>query len=298
MQASKPNIGYTGTGGQTVTWVALLFVMLFLCLLPFLIGHVTLPGLAKLSPSSFLFDLCTAGMTLTGFTPMLSALLVVGLFPGAGGVRTFLRQIKTWRVGIGWYALALFGPIVLLLVDAGVNIFLGGAALKQWLVFPSPTNPGPGGLIFLCMQLVLSCAEEFGWRGFALPRLQERHGALTASLLIGLIWGTYHLWIMPICPHCLSLTDVLVTQYLRLIATAVVYGWMYNSTKGSLLLVMLAHAGHNLWTNLLPAVGGRPAIVALSYVAVAVVVVLMTDPRTLERTSVELRQRSNVPSMS
>jgi hypothetical protein len=77
----------TGTGGQIVTWVALLFVLLFLCLLPFLIRHVTLPGLAKLSPSSLLFGLCAAGMTLTGFTPMLSALLVVGLFPGAGGVR-------------------------------------------------------------------------------------------------------------------------------------------------------------------------------------------------------------------
>jgi membrane protease YdiL (CAAX protease family) len=273
----------TGTGGQIVTWVALLFVLLFLCLLPFLIRHVTLPGLAKLSPSSLLFGLCAAGMTLTGFTPMLSALLVVGLFPGAGGVRPFLRQIKTWRVGIGWYALALLGPMVLLVVDTGVKILLGGTAPKQWLVFPSPTNPGPGGLIFLCVQLVLSFTEEFGWRGFALPRLQERHYALTASLLIGLIWGTYHLWIMPICPHCLSLTDVLVTQYLRLIATAVIYGWMYNSTKGSLFLVMLAHAGHNLWTNLLPGVGGSPVIVALSYVAVAVVVVLMTDPRTLTR---------------
>jgi membrane protease YdiL (CAAX protease family) len=165
--------------------------------------------------------------------------------------------------------------------------------LKEWLVFPSPSNSGPGGLIFFIVQLVLSFAEELGWRGFGLPRLMKRYGALKASLLIGLIWGTYHLWIIPICPHCLSLTDVLVTQYLRLIATSVIYGWMYNSTKGSLFLVMVAHAGHNMATNLMPGVGGSPVIVALSYVAVAIVVVLMTDPRTLSRSNSGKRPEGN-----
>jgi hypothetical protein len=79
----------------------------------------------------------------------------------------------------------------------------------------------------------------------------------------------------------MSLSDVLVTQYLRLIATAVIYAWIYNSTKGSLFVVMVAHAAHNLTVGLMPMVGGSAVIVALSYAAVAVVVVLMTDPRTL-----------------
>ncbi len=125
--------------------------------------------------------------------------------------------------------------------------------------------------------------EEFGWRGFAQPRLQKRYGAFKASILIGLVWGTFHLWILPICPHCLSLTEVLVTQYLRLIATAVIYAWIYNSTKGSLFLVMVAHAAHNITVDLMPMVGGSAVIVALSYVAVAIVVVLMTDRQTLTR---------------
>jgi membrane protease YdiL (CAAX protease family) len=112
--------------------------------------------------------------------------------------------------------------------------------------------------------------------------LQKRYGALKASILIGLVWGTFHLWILPIC-HCMSLTDVIVTQYLRLIATAVIYAWIYNSTKGSLFLVMVAHAAHNVTVDLMPQVGGSAVIVALSYVAVAIVVVLLTDPRTLTR---------------
>ena len=131
-------------------------------------------------------------------------------------------------------------------------------------------------------MLAGSIGEEFGWRGFAQPRLQRRYGALAASVMVGLVWGTFHLWIMPICPHCLSLTDVVVTQYLRLIGTAVIYGWLYNSSNGSLFLVMLAHAAHNLTVDLMPQVGGSSVIVALSYVAVAVVVALLTDPRTLK----------------
>jgi membrane protease YdiL (CAAX protease family) len=285
MLDSKTVTGNAWHGRQMVAWVVLLFVLLFLCVLPFIIGGVSLPGLGKVSSSSPLFALCVTGMTLTGFTPMLSALLVLWLSPRAGQVSSYLRQIKTWHVGIGWYSLALLGPVVLLVLGTGLNLLLGGGPPKQWLVLPSPSNPGPGGLVFFVVQLVLSFAEEYGWRGFALPRLQKRYGALVASILIGLVWGTYHLWIVPICPHCLSLTDVLVTQYLRLIATSVIYGWMYNSTKGSLFLVMVAHAGHNTATNVLPGVGGSPVIVALSYVAVAIVVVLMTKPRTLSRSN-------------
>ena len=76
---------------------------------------------------------------------------------------------------------------------------------------------------------------------------------------------------------------MIVTQYLRLIATAVIYAWIYNSTKGSLFLVMVAHAAHNITVDLMPMVGGSAAIVAWSYVAVAIVVILITDSRTLTR---------------
>jgi membrane protease YdiL (CAAX protease family) len=283
MQNSKVASESTGNGGQIVAWVVLLFVLIFLCLLPFVIGGVSLSGLGKLSPSSPLFALCIAGFTLVGYTPTLSASLVARLYPGGGGGRSIRRGVRIWRVGLGWYGIALFGPMILFLLDEGVNVLLGGAPPQHWVVFPSLSGFFPGSLFFMVMGLLAgSFGEEFGWRGFAQPRLQKRYGALKASIFIGLVWGTFHLWILPIC-HCLSLTDVLVTQYLRLIATAVIYAWIYNTTKGSLLLVMVAHAAHNITVDLMPQVGGNPVIVALSYVAVAIVVVLMTDRRTLTR---------------
>lgn len=124
----NPNAASESTcnGGQIVAWIALLFFLIFLCLLPFLIGGVSLSGLGKLSPSSPLSALCIAGFTFVGCTPTLSALLVVGLFPKAGGARSVLRQVRTWCVGIGWYAIALFGPAVLFLLDEAVNLVLGG----------------------------------------------------------------------------------------------------------------------------------------------------------------------------
>jgi uncharacterized protein len=283
MQDPKAASENTWNGGQIVAWVVLLFFLIFLCLLPFLVGGVSLSGLGKLSPSSPLFALCIAGFTFVGYAPTLSALLVARLFSGSGGARSVLRQVRTWRVGISWYSIACFGPAVLFLLDEAVYLVLGGSPPQHWIVLPPLSGFFPGSLFFSVMGVLAgTIGEEFGWRSFAQPRLQRRYGALKASILIGIVWGTFHLWILPIC-HCLSLTDIIVTQYLRLIATAIIYAWIYNSTKGSLFLVMVAHAAHNITVDLMPMVGGSAVIVAWSYVAVAIVVVLLTDPRTLTR---------------
>ena len=269
-----------------VVWVVLLFTMIAVCLLPFILNGVTVSGLGKLRPSSALFALCVAGFTLVGYTPTLSALLVAQLNRQGGGARSVLRQARIWRAGAGWYAVALLGPALLFLLDEGVNLLLGGTPPQQWVVLPALSGFFPGSLFFAIMGILAgSVGEEFGWRGFAQPRLQQRYGALRASLLTGVIWGTFHLWIMPICPHCLSLTDVVVTQYLRLMATAVLYAWLYNSSGGSLFLVMVAHAAHNLTVDLFRNVGGNPIIIAFSYVVAAIIVILVTDSRTLTRRS-------------
>jgi membrane protease YdiL (CAAX protease family) len=284
MQTARPANNKNEGNGPIVAWVVLLFFLIFLCLLPFIAGGVTISGLGKLRPSSPLFALCIAGFTFVGYTPTLSAILVARLFPRDSAVRSVLRQVKTWRAGIGWYVIAVFGPTVLFLLDEIINLLLGGSPPQKWIVLPSLSGFFPGSLFFNIMGLLAgTLGEEFGWRGFAQPRLQSRYGALKASIFIGLVWGTFHLWILPICPHCLSLTEVVVTQYLRLMATAIIYAWMYNSTKGSLFLVMVAHAAHNLTVDLMPQVGGSSVIVALSYVAVAIIVVFLTDQRTLTR---------------
>ena len=188
MQDPKAASENTWNGGQIVAWVVLLFLLIFLCLLPFLIGGVSLSGLGKLSPSSPLFALCIAGFTFVGYTPTLSALLVAGLFPGGGGARSVLRQVRIWRVGSSWYAIAAFGPAVLFLLDEAVYLVLGGSPPRHWIVLPPVSGFFPGSLFFSVMGVLAgTIGEEFGWRGFAQPRLQKRYGALKASILIGLV---------------------------------------------------------------------------------------------------------------
>ena len=87
--------------------------------------------------------------------------------------------------------------------------------------------------------------EELGWRGFALPRLQARRSALAASLIVGAVWGTYHLPLFvlgsPTRPFALFLPFAL-----SCVIMSIFYTWMYNGTGGSLLIVVLLHATTNL----------------------------------------------------
>src|SRR5258708_15501140 len=154
MQDPKAASQNTWNGGQIVAWVVLLFFLIFLCLSPLFIGGVTLSGLGKLSPSSPLFALCIAGFTFVGYTPTLSALLVAGLCPGGGGARSVLRQARTWRVSIGWYAIAVFGPAVLFLLDEALNLVWGGSPPQHWIVFPSLSGFFPGSLFFSVMGVL------------------------------------------------------------------------------------------------------------------------------------------------
>lgn len=178
--------------GPIVAWILVLFALTILCALPLIFGGV---GLRKLSPSAPLFGLSIAGFTLAGCAPTIAALLVAGFYPGAGGARVLLRQVKTWRVGLGWYALVLIGPIVLYLLANVIHILFRGTPPQHWLRFPSLSYMGPGGLVWLVVQLMVgSLGEEYGWRGFGQPRLQSLYGALSASVFVGILWSTWHIW--------------------------------------------------------------------------------------------------------
>jgi CAAX protease family protein len=268
-------------GAPIAAWIVVLFLLTFLCALPVIIGGVSMPNL---SPSAPLFPFSFAGILLSAYTPLAAALLVARFFPGGGGAGALLRQIRTWRTRMGWYALALIGPAVLFLLANVTLLMLGGAAPEGWLRFPSLSNPGPGGFAFFIGQLLAgSFGEEPGWRGFALPRLQAKYGALWASILIGIVWSSWHLWPI-ITPHGFSLTNVTdaAATYMRLISTSIVYAWMYNSTKGSLFLVMVAHAGHNIAAALIqtPSSGVHShLIIALFYLGTAIAVTVMTKAR-------------------
>lgn len=261
-----------------VFWILALFVITALGALPLFFYRLDLSKLTFSTPIPVVVGI---GIEITAYAPTLAALLVVALVPGGGGLGRLVRPVVTWRIGFSWYLLALLGPSVLFLVGDVVRLGLGLALPPQWLVIP-----GAAAIAFLVGALIAgSFGEEVGWRGLGQPRLQARYGALWAAVAVGVVWSLWHLW-PALAPGGLSSTtwsDVVLT-FVRLIATSIVFAWIYNGTQGSLLIVMLAHAGHNLAVRFVPAADsvqhGDPIVTTL-YVIAAVVVVLATRSRWL-----------------
>jgi len=263
-----------------VVWAALLALITLLSILPIFLYHV---DLSTLSFGSDIPIVVGVGILLTGYAPAFAALLAVRFVPGSGGVRRLLAPAIRWRAHPIWYATAILGPIGLFLVGDVIRSVLGLEAPAAWLALPSAST-----LAFLAGAVIAgSLGEEVGWRGLAQPRLQLEHGALPAAIAVGLLWSVWHLWPV-VAPGGFAMTGVsgVVLTFVRLTATSVVYAWLLNSTRGSLLIVMLAHAGHNIAAQVVPLPGGTQQadpVTALLYVGAAAVIVLFYGSRWLSR---------------
>lgn len=181
-----------------------------------------------------------------GYAPLVAAVCIVLLRAGGRGVAELLGQALRWRVGVGWYLLVVIAPLVMVLIADGGYVLFGGASASGWFVAPSAGVLGAA----LGPMVAGAVGEEFGWRGFAQPRLQTSYSVLTASLVIGVLWATWHQWPVFAPGGSAAPLDVLA-GYVRLISTAVLYGWLYDVTR-SLLPVMVAHAAHDLAVSVVP----------------------------------------------
>lgn len=174
--------------------------------------------------------------------PTVAALIVTGVTEGRAGVTRLLRRLVQWRVRPRWYLVVL--SINLLIWLAAYAALIGpqllAEALARWPLLLSTYLP----LVAFGM-IIPSVAEEPGWRGFALPRLQERHGPVVASLILGALHGLWHIpALMTINFGPLPLANYLPFMITAALATFI-YTWVYNRTGGSLLIAMLLHAASN-----------------------------------------------------
>jgi uncharacterized protein len=220
---------------------------------------------------------------LGSLVPSTLGLVFIGLRQGTSGVRRVLRRLIHGRIGLRWY-LAVLALTMLAPLAVGVSILMGGdTPVVDNTIF---------GVLFLFAFMIFpgsALGEELGWRGFALPRLQARHSALKASLSIGIPWGCWHLpiWLTGNDGHPISL---FVPFVIAVSATSVICTWLYNSTGGSLLIIVLYHAAINLpITVLISPLGSQMAQPFLIYVGLTVVaaaaVVIATGAEHLSRTA-------------
>jgi membrane protease YdiL (CAAX protease family) len=169
------------------------------------------------------------------FGPLFAALIVVPLVDGKAGLGSWWRFVTRWRGGLGWYVTAVVLVFAMNFAAAALAVLLGASlppaeTITRWpelfITFP---------LYFILIAL----GEETGWRGFAMPRLQEKHSALTASLILGLLVAFWHLPLVVFSdlPFFAALPLMLIT-----FAAQVILTWLANRVEGKVLIVMLAHA--------------------------------------------------------
>ena len=239
------------------------------------------------SPLVFLRDSLTdtQGLILTilaSNVPSVLAIVLTATVFGRGALRKLLGRLLIWRVNPLWYLLLVLGPAALVAGVVPLNALMGGPALSLGM-------PLLGIAVFLAFHIVPGSAlgEEIGWRGYVLPRLQSRMSALSAALIIGPIWALWHLplWLTGEPGRTPTLYAGFVVS---VIALSVILTWVYNSTRGSLLMVVLLHATYNLPITLaIDDLGTQATLPVLLYfgllVVAAIVVVIVAGPKHLSR---------------
>ena len=230
------------------------------------------------------------------YAPGISAIIVSGKIDGPAGVRRLLGGLLRWRIGIQWYVAIFVGIPMLsaiamllsaalartpLMVDHWYRLFLLGPSGQQIV-----RAAGAGGLwsaIFAILGSFLAdpgpLGEELGWRGFALPRLLKDRSALSAGVILGAIWGVWHLpaFILAGTPQNNMSFPLFM---IGVVALSVLMTWAFKGTSGSVLAAALIHWTFNTCTDMtqMPL-----ALVSVGVLVIAAAVVVAIEGPGLSR---------------
>lgn len=226
------------------------------------------------------------------FSSSLAAVVLAAIEGRKGGVRELLGRLLIWRVGIQWWVFALLFTIIPSVAALYLFNLLGGPAV-DWSGLKPLSSVVP---MFIMLTIFAGIAEEFGWRGYAIPRLQARHNALASSLIVGLIWGIWHipLFLTQGTTQSRWLADAgwipaVLGYTVFCMAWSIQYTWVFNNTKGSVLLAAVMHGAGNVWLGGYIDVyrghfGGVLAFTAVMAI-VSIIIVFIAGPTNLSRTN-------------
>jgi membrane protease YdiL (CAAX protease family) len=231
----------------------------------------------------------------------LAGLIMTAITDGKTGLKLLLSRLLIWRVEIGYWLFA-----ALFLVPAILIGFLSNPLFNGDPITFSNLNPAFNILpMFIVFFLVAGLGQELGWSGYLIPRLQTRFSALTACIIRAFLVGFWHL---PLLVYATRQPNVLanfqygawITQkgflvafvtivFLLILPWSIFYTWMFNNTKGSLLLVAVLHASEIWLAYWLMSTGISPGNLdnywgyGLVLVLTAIIIVIITGPQNLSR---------------
>ena len=206
---------------------------------------------------------------LTVFGPALGALTVGRLIRKGDPPAPQRHRIPSLR----WLAVGLFSPMLLFLIAQLIGWLLD-AEVPGWLALGHLNFlPDLGFGAWFFWLLTSGGGEEIGWRGFALPRLQQRHSALASSALLSIAWAGWHVPLFFYVPSYVAMGfRILPGFFIGILAGSIVLTWLYNSSGGSILAAALWHASFNYVSGSTNAVGLAAAVTSTMVIVWAVVI--------------------------
>ena len=247
------------------------FLLIFALSIPFwLISAITEQGLPLPInlPVSALMFVC----------PLIAASILVYKENKLDGIKQLLKRTVDYRrikPKIWYLPIFLLMPVIMLL--SYVVMRLIGRPL------PEPQIPILAIPLFFVLFFITTACEETGWMGYAADPMQHGWGALRAGIIMGSVWGLWHVvgWYFQ-AHHTLTWTS---GQFLSTVALRVIIVWLYNNTRGSVLAAAFFHDMMNVSEFLFPNYGSHydPAVTGVITAIVATMVTFLWGPKTLAR---------------
>jgi membrane protease YdiL (CAAX protease family) len=215
--------------------------------------------------------------SLMAFAPMTAAAILVGRRRGVDGVKKLFKRAfdhKRITEKIWYLPILLLWPVLMILQYALMT--LAGIAL------PEPQVPVLMGLVSFAMFFVAAAGEELGWQGYAVDPLQHRWSALSASLILGIVWAGWH--VVPLIQ--LDQTPAWIAwQCMSMVVARILMIWIYQNTGKSVHATILVHTMNNVTTVLLADYGWpyNPIMATIILSLAAAVVTFLWGPATLAR---------------
>lgn len=215
---------------------------------------------------------------LSPFGPTIGAFVLTAINEGRAGIITLWKRF--WNLKIRWpwlLVVFLWWPTLRLITNLVGQILTGES---------NPILLHPDQVWIFIPPLIISTfinggmSEEFGWRGYALPRLQAKFNALTSSVLLGIIEGLWHYPLIIIGTWWQN--DTVLMLIFWFIVTDVLRTWIFNNTNGNLLAAMLFHGMGNTQSDIIWCCSSLAHIYWV-YGLAALLVVVIFGPNTLTR---------------
>ncbi len=266
---------------RPLPFFALTFLLSWAIWIPLVLSHFSIGPIAVSEGASSIVRLLGVLM------PATAALLLTARAGGITDVRRLLGRVGIWQVGWSWWGAAVLVQPGLLVATAWLYNMAGGEPAVSAILMESVVALAIN-IVFL---LLATLGEEIGWRGVALPALQERNSALRSSLILCVIWGIWHVpfWLL------LDTFDQFGASYLVLnllfgIPLTLYMTWFFNHAKSSLLLPICFHLTFNIvnvaWLPVTTSLGAFALLIVLEWV-IAFLIIRRLEPASIAATRLE-----------